>query len=619
MLNKNEYSSERYDEMLKKLLSALLSLSIFASLLVSCSQQTPTATKTYDDNYRNFYEIYVRSFSDTNGDGIGDLQGVISKIDYLKAPDGQDDSQALGIDAVWLMPIFTSPSEHKYDVTNYYEIDPTYGTMDDFDELLQKFHQRGIHLILDLVLNHTSNEHPWFTQAVADLNKGVDSQYVHYYNFTTEPPIDAEGNVVKGYHPVPDNEEGYYYEGRFVDSMPDLNLDNPDVLREIKDIMKFWLDKGVDGFRLDAVKYYFSESQEKSIDFLKTIVDYGKSVNPDCYFVGEVWDGPYVITQFYKSGIDSVFNFDCSYAGPYLGLYYNISNGNGVKLAKHLEEFNTDIRNQNLNAIDAPFLSNHDTPRSGTYFTGSADRKLAASLYMMLPGNSFIYYGEEIGMMEGWNNDSEKRLPIKWSSEESGSNIIRPKGADYIAPPKYGVYDQLKSPDSLVCHYQKLIRLKKKNPEIQRAQVVSACDVQNRNVAAYTCAYDDSAVMVLQNLTSTVKNVDLKAAGYSSAYSQVSGFVIADDYVEYEAFKAYMKEYEYEVPEIKANACPVCYVDGKLIMPPRSTIVLRNTDKVNSTFITTATTTMPFVTPSDVSASDKVQETTDTTDAATAE
>ena len=135
--------------MLKKLLSALLSLSIFASLLVSCSQQSPAAAKTYDDNYRNFYEIYVRSFSDTNGDHIGDLQGVISKIDYLKAPDGQDDSQALGIDAVWLMPIFTSPSEHKYDVTNYYEIDPTYGTMEDFDELLQKFHQRDIHLILD--------------------------------------------------------------------------------------------------------------------------------------------------------------------------------------------------------------------------------------------------------------------------------------------------------------------------------------------------------------------------------------------------------------------------------------------------------------------------------------
>lgn len=601
--------------MLKKLLSALLSLGIFASLLVSCSQQPP-AVKTYDDNYRNFYEIYVRSFSDTNGDGIGDLQGVISKIDYLKAPDGQDDSQALGIDAVWLMPIFTSPSEHKYDVTNYYEIDPTYGTMDDFDELLQKFHQRGIHLILDLVLNHTSNEHPWFTQAVADLNNGTDSQYVHYYNFTTEPPVDEEGNVANGFHPVEGNEEGYYYEGQFVDTMPDLNLDNPEVVREIKDIMKFWLDKGVDGFRLDAVKYFFSDSQEKSIDLLKTIVDYGKSVNPDCYFVGEVWDSAYTIAQFYKSGIDSIFNFDCSYTGPYQGLFNNISTGNGEKLARRLEEFNTDIRNQNLDAIDAPFLSNHDTPRSGTYFTGSADRKLAASLYMMLPGNSFIYYGEEIGMMEGWNNDGEKRLPIKWSAEESGDKILRPQGAAYVKPPQFGVYDQLESPDSLVCHYQKLIRLKKQNPEIQRAQVVSDCDIKNRNVAAYTCAYDGSAVMVLQNLTPTIKHVDLKAVGFSDTYSQVSGFVIADDYVEYEAFKAYIKDYEYNVPDIKADASPLCYVDGMLVMPPRATVVLRNPGKVNSTFVTTTTTAAPIVTPSDVDSSDETPETTEATDAA---
>ncbi len=601
--------------MMKKWLSVLLSLSLFASLLVSCRQETPAAVKTYDDNYRNFYEIYVRSYSDTNGDGIGDLQGIISKIDYLKAPDGQDDSQSLGIDGVWLMPIFTSPSEHKYDVTDYYEIDPTYGTMDDFDELLQKFHQRGIRLILDLVLNHTSNQHPWFTQAVADLNSGTDSQYVHYYNFTTEPPVDEEGNVVNGYHPVEGNEEGYYYEGQFVDSMPDLNLDNPDVLREIKDIMKFWLDKGVDGFRLDAVKYFFSDSQEKSIDCLKTIVDYGKSVNPDCYFVGEVWDGIDMISQFYASGIDSIFNFDCCYMGPYQGLYNNLSTGNGEKLARHLETFNTKIRNKNLNAIDAPFLSNHDTPRSGTYFTGSADRKLAASLYMMLPGNSFIYYGEEIGMMEGWNNDSEKRLPIKWSAKEDGSDIRRPQGAAYVKPPQFGVYDQLKSPDSLVCHYRKLIRLKKQNPEIQRAQVVSACDIHNRNVAAYTCAYDDSAVMVLQNLTPTIKHVDLKTTGYSDAYPTVSGFVIADDYVEYEVFKAYIKDYEYEVPEVKAGAVPLSYVDGMLVMPPRATVVLRHDGKVNAAFVPT-TTTVPVITPSDIVTPSDTPETADTTDAA---
>ena len=197
--------------MLKKITALLLAVGMLSAVLASCSVEK-TETKVYDDNYRNYYEIYVRSFSDSNGDGIGDLQGVISKLDYLKAPEGQDDSRSLGIDGVWLMPVFTSPSQHKYDVTNYYEIDPSYGTMADFEELIRKFHERGIRLIIDLVLNHTSNEHPWFIQAVKDINSGnFDSKYAKYYNFTTEPELDEDGNP-KGYSAVEGNEEGYYYE-----------------------------------------------------------------------------------------------------------------------------------------------------------------------------------------------------------------------------------------------------------------------------------------------------------------------------------------------------------------------------------------------------------------------
>ena len=173
--------------MLRKAIAMILAIGMLTAVITSCKQEPKTEKKVYDDNYRNFYEIYVRSFSDSNGDGIGDLQGVISKIDYLKAARGQDDSHSLGIDAVWFMPIFPSPSDHKYDVTDYYGIDPSYGTMEDFDELLKKFHERGIHIILDLVLNHSSQYHPWFLQAVEALNKGdLDNKYVKYYNFTTE-------------------------------------------------------------------------------------------------------------------------------------------------------------------------------------------------------------------------------------------------------------------------------------------------------------------------------------------------------------------------------------------------------------------------------------------------
>lgn len=615
--------------MRKKIISALLSLSLLVALLASCNGNKPSSltAKSFNDNYRMFYEIYVRSYSDSNGDGIGDIQGLISKMDYLHAKPGEDDSMSLGIDAVWLMPVFTSPSEHKYDVTDYYSIDSTYGTMDDFDQMVKEFHSRGIKVILDLVINHTSSEHPWFTQAVDALNKGEQSKYIDYYNFTQDPlhfgmteeeiaeeeaaaqeeaaagtdekeSQENEEEAIKGFEPVPGNEDGWYYECRFWSGMPDLNLDNPEVIRELKDIMKFWIDKGVDGYRLDACTSYYTWDMEKSIDFLKTVVDYCKSVNPDFYLVGEVWSDSWVISQYYRSGIDSIFNFDCSFVGPYLGLLNNITkNTRGGKLSERLETVFTDMRNANLDAIDAPFLSNHDTPRAATYLSASSDRKLAASLYQMLPGNGFIYYGEEIGMTEGWKNDSEKRLPIMWSAKENGNDIIPPKDGSRVGSPYFGVYEQLTQPDSLLRHYKRLLNIKKYNPEIQRAQVVSACDIGNYNVAAYTCAYNESAVMVLQNLTGTVKHVDLREAGYDQ-FSEVSGFAIADDYIQEELRKAYVKGYEYETPEVRAGASPIVYVNGELTMPPKSTIVLRSHDKANSTFVTT--TALPYVTPTDM-------------------
>lgn len=582
--------------MFKKIFSILLSFSIILSLLVSCNDTTVDTVKKFDDKYRNFYEIYVRSFGDSNGDHIGDLNGVISKLDYLKAADGTDDSKSLGIDGVWLMPIFTSPSQHKYDVTDYYSIDSTYGTMEDFENLLDKFHDRGIRVIIDMVLNHTSNEHPWFEQAVAALNEGKESKYIEYYNFTQEPETDENGNVV-GYNPVEGNTEGYYYESRFSPLMPDLNLANTDVIRDIKDIMKFWIEKGVDGFRLDACKYYFYNDTEKNIEFLSTVTQYCRSINPEFYLVGEVWDSDYIISEYYKSGIDSCFNFDCSYVGAYQGLFNNIETGNGKKLSERAEYWNTAIRNNNLNAIDAPFLSNHDTIRSASYFNDdTSNRKLAASLYMMLPGNTFIYYGEEIGMTQGWQNDSYKRLPIRWSNDETEFNITPPTDGKNIKAPFYSVEEQLEDTNSLLWHYKSLIKLKNQNPEIQRAQIVSACDIDNLNVAAYTCAYDNSSVMVLHNITSSQKKVDLKTAGYGD-YTILRGFVTASKYIAEEEHNAYMNDEEYEIPEFVSGATPLTYVNGVITIPPKTTVILKSSKPVDSTFITTTTTA--YVTPSD--------------------
>lgn len=581
-----------------RITALVLAFAMLTAALVSCREEPEQ--KVYDDNYRHFYEIYVRSFSDSDGDGIGDLRGVLSKIDYLKAPDGEDDSHSLGVDAVWLMPIFTSPSQHKYDVTDYCEIDPSYGKMADFEELVAAFHERGIHIILDLAFNHTSSRHKWFKRAVNALNRGdTDDRYVKYYNFTKKPEKFNDEGYPIGYTAVPGNHDGYYYESRFVSDMPDLNFDNPDVWDELKAIMKFWLDKDVDGFRMDACKEYYTGSMKKSIEALGKMVDYGKSVKSDCYFIAEVWESAWIIEQYYASGVDSVFNFDCSYVGPYSGIYNNITTGAANMIGTRAEAHNDAIRNKNLNAIDAPFLSNHDTTRSGTYLWESPQRKMAASIYMTLPGNPFIYYGEEIGMTGGWANDPEKRLPMKWSPDESDYKIKPPSGAGTVKAPQYGALTQFDHPTSLVNHYRKLIKLKTMNPEIQRAQVVSESDLKNYNVAAYTCTYDNSSVMVIHNVTRTPKTLKIAECGYGD-YSEISGFVIGDEYVEEEAFKAYMGNYEYNVPDMKPSASPVFYVNGVLTMPARTTVVLRNPGKVNATFVPTTTTTQPDVSPTDL-------------------
>ena len=192
-----------------------------------------------DDNYRTFYEIFVYSFCDSNGDGIGDLQGVISKLDYL---------QELGIRGIWFMPIHPSQSYHKYDVRDYYDIDPQYGTLADFEQLMAECQKRDIHVITDLVLNHTGDDHEWFLTAcdyLRSLPAGAEPdpaecKYVDYYYFSRE----AQGK----YHAISGSD--WYYEGQFSPDMPDLDLANENVRADIKDIMQFWFDKGVSGFRL---------------------------------------------------------------------------------------------------------------------------------------------------------------------------------------------------------------------------------------------------------------------------------------------------------------------------------------------------------------------------------
>lgn len=242
-----------------------------------------------DDNFRSCYEIFVYSFYDSDGDGIGDIKGVTSKLDYISD---------LRCNEIWLMPIMPSTTYHKYDVKDYKNIDEQYGTMEDFEELVSKCHEKDIHIIIDFVINHSSSQHKWFTTASEYLKKleeneepnPTECQYVDYYNFSRENK--------PGYCQL--SNSNWYYEARFWSEMPDLNLANKSLRKEITDTVQFWLDKGVDGFRLDAVKEYYSDSSKESIDTLEWFTQLVKEKKNDAYLVGEAWTDYTSYARFYR-------------------------------------------------------------------------------------------------------------------------------------------------------------------------------------------------------------------------------------------------------------------------------------------------------------------------------
>ncbi|NLF36225.1 MAG: alpha-amylase, partial [Clostridiaceae bacterium] len=210
-----------------------------------------------------YYEIFVGGFSDSDEDGTGDIKGIINRIDYLNDGDPLS-GKSLGIEGIWLMPIMQAGSYHKYDVIDYYSIDLNYGTMEDFEQLISVCDDKGIDIIIDLVLNHTSEYNRWFLDLKNAIKEGdKDNKYMDWYSITTDSS--------KGWHKLAEDPDGvqYYYEGNFSPSMPELNMDNQEVLDEIDNIVKFWLEKGVKGFRLDAVKYVYLSNDIKNIEFWK--------------------------------------------------------------------------------------------------------------------------------------------------------------------------------------------------------------------------------------------------------------------------------------------------------------------------------------------------------------
>lgn len=444
------------------------------------------------DKYRNVYQIFTQSFCDSNGDGIGDFKGIISQLDYLNDgnPGGGDD---LGVDALWMTPVNPSESYHKYSVEDYYNVDESFGTLDDFDTLVKECHKRGINVILDLVLNHISYKNPLFLEACEEVKKGNLDGKAKYFEFHEKGYYSDEVNTIS----VGD----YVCEANFSPTMPEWNLNSDKTKDEFKKIAKFWLDRGVDGFRLDAVKY-FDNKHTKGVDFLKWFVESCRKIKNDVYLVGEDWDDDFQIKEFYASGIDSLFAF--KFAQSFGEIVDSINMSAGQNLAKKFTSYDKKMGSANPEYINAVFLSNHDQTRIGNALKskGLAGEKFAANVYMLVPGNSFTYYGEEIGMIAP-NTDSDKyyRLPMVFDSEKLPDITV--DGASTVEAPRYGgVKQQLADKNSLLNHYRRIINVKLQNPEIARGRITSQQTFNDPAVAGYYIEKDGAKLLVIHNFSS---------------------------------------------------------------------------------------------------------------------
>lgn len=458
-----------------------------------------------DDNYRVWYEVFVYAFADSNGDGIGDLNGLRSKLPYL---------QELGVNGIWLMPIHPSTTYHKYNVSDYYAIDPDYGTLEDFQALLKECDALGIRVIMDLVVNHTGSEHPWFKEAVSylqSLPQGAEPDsaqcpYLDYYSFVNFRDITSGYSMVTGTE--------YAYEAQFSYDMPDLNWDCPAVREEIEKVMKYWLDMGVAGFRIDAAKEFFSGRPAKNVEVLSWLQETSQRLKPGAYMVAEVWDSMQTITEYYESGITSIFDYPY---GNSSGKVVNLLRGAGKEtvvnqFAPSLQAAEEGYRTANPNFIDAPFLSNHDVGRIYGFMAADTNKmKLAGAVNLLMSGSAFIYYGEEIGM-PGSGNDPSKRAPFLWNEEKTDGTCS--PAPDCKLPKGYplgSLAAQKEDETSVYNYYRQAIAIRKALPALSHGVLTTEEALNQGCVIAMRRTWNEDACIVLMNVQDSETQVDLSA------------------------------------------------------------------------------------------------------------
>ena len=501
-----------------------------------------------------FYQIYPKSFQDTNADGIGDLRGIISRLDYL---------QELGIDGIWMSPVCASPQvDNGYDISDYCAIDPMFGTMEDMEELIREAKKRGISIILDLVLNHCSNRHRWFLEAI----KGRDNPYHDYFVWRDgdgiTPPNDMRATFGgSAWTWVP--QVGRWYFHQFAVEQPDLNWDNPNLRRDLYASIRFWVEKGVEGFRLDVIDQIAKEPDQYITGNGPRLHEFLRELSAEAFVeegivsVGEAWGATTERAKLYSapdcSELSMVFQFEhiCLDNQPGCDKWDMIPLPLPA-LKDCYRRWQQELHGKGWNSL---FMNNHDLPRivsrwgnDGQYRVESA--KMLATMLHGMEGTPYIFQGEELGMTnirleleqyvdieihnlyreriaKGYSHEEimrsiwargrdNARTPMQWSDAPNGGfttgNPWLPVNGNYTV---INAEAAQADPDSVFAYYQKLIRLRKTMPVISSGSFTLLCP-EDEKIFAYTRDYENGHLMVVCNFTGEYLDFELPEAYHGS-------------------------------------------------------------------------------------------------------
>jgi alpha-amylase len=477
------------------------------------------------------YEVFVMSYADADGDGKGDFKGLTARLDEI----GE-----LGVNGIWLMPIMPSDTYHKYHVTDYKNIDPDYGTLDDFKTFITEAHARGIKIITDFVINHTGNNHPWFLQASKDPASPFRDYYVWADKDSIQHELDKkvkalDSDNIRKWHAVNNDTTAEHYYGYFNGLCPDLNLDNPAVREEIVDIAKFWLQEmKVDGFRMDAAKHIFPD--ERAADnhaFWVWFKNEMEKIKPDVYLVGEVWSNAKDVAP-YLNGLPSLFNFDLGYAITEVAK----TGRDSIHLVQKYKEIRDYYRSITDDYLDATFIRNHDQTRLLSELDGDINKaKIAAALLLTMPGTPYIYYGEEIGMLgdklstyeDEFGPDAFVREPFVWDVDKHDTlqtswEMARYSTGQTVIPYRAQTADQT----SLLNFYRNLIHFRNEMPELTYGDIEPS-GMHIEEVVSFRRVYESEEILVLHNISDV--EVTLTLAGDDQKFSRIVFHTAAENIV----------------------------------------------------------------------------------------